>query len=64
MTCVGIEQVAQEADRSLRTQIGELAARGDPFQLGTSLGNSDATPHAFGLYITDALYRRYGGSAT
>jgi hypothetical protein len=37
-------------------------AKGDPFGLGTALGDSDASPHAFGLYITDALYREYGGS--
>jgi hypothetical protein len=51
-------------DLAAQLRVGELAARGDPFQLGSSLGNSDATPHAFGLYVTDALYRRYGGSAT
>ncbi len=34
----------------------------DPFSLGTQLGQSDATPHAFGLYITNALYEEYGGS--
>src|SRR5260370_11747865 len=51
------------SDLAAQLRIGELAARGDPFQLGTALGASDATPHAFGLYITDALYRRFGGSA-
>src|SRR4029079_6145774 len=30
--------------------------------LGSQLGDSDASPHAFGLYITDALYQKYGGS--
>lgn len=43
-------------------RLGEGAAHGDPFALGTQLGASDATPHAFGLYVTDALYREYGGS--
>jgi endoglucanase len=50
-------------DLAAQLRVGELAARGDPFQLGTALGNSDATPHAFGLYVTDELYRRYGGSS-
>jgi hypothetical protein len=50
-------------DLAVQLRVGELAARGDPFQLGTALGASDASPHAFGLYVTDALYRRYGGSA-
>ena len=49
-------------DMAAQLSVGEDWARGDPFQLGTDLGNSDATPHAFGLYITDALYQRYGGS--
>jgi endoglucanase len=51
------------SDLAAQLRVGELAARGDPFQLGSALGSSDATPHAFGLYVTDALYRRYGGSA-
>jgi hypothetical protein len=58
--------IAPEAllsDLAAQLRVGELAARGDPFQLGSALGSSDATPHAFGLYVTDALYRRYGGSA-
>ena len=41
---------------------GEDQAKGDPFALGTQLGASDASPHAFGLFITDALYQKYGGS--
>jgi endoglucanase len=49
-------------DLAAQLQVGEEWAKGDPFQLGTDLGNSDATPHAFGLYITDTLYQRYGGS--
>jgi endoglucanase len=49
-------------DLAAQLRVGEAWAKGDPFQLGTSLGNSDATPHAFGLYITNALYQRYGGS--
>ena len=55
-----------------RTLLADLAAQlrsasagphGDPFSLGTQLGASDATPHAFGLFITDALYQHSGGSA-
>jgi hypothetical protein len=49
-------------DLAAQLRLGESEARGDPFQLGTALGDSDATPHAFGLYITNALYQRYGGS--
>jgi endoglucanase len=49
-------------DLAAQLQVGEDWANGDPFQLGTDLGPSDATPHAFGLYITNALYQRYGGS--
>jgi endoglucanase len=44
-------------------RLGEQSAKGDPFGLGSALGSSDASPHAFGLYITDALYQRLGGSA-
>jgi endoglucanase len=51
------------ADLAAQLQIGERSAKGDPFDLGTALGHSDATPHAFGLYITNALYQQYGGSA-
>ena len=54
---------ALRGDLAAQLRLGEQAAAGDPFQLGTALGASDATPHAFGLYITNALYRRYGGSA-
>jgi endoglucanase len=49
-------------DLAAQLRVGESWAKGDPFQLGTDLGPSDATPHAFGLYITNALYQRYGGS--
>jgi endoglucanase len=49
-------------DLAAQLRVGEDWAKGDPFQLGTDLGPSDATPHAFGLYITDALYQKYGGS--
>jgi endoglucanase len=49
-------------DLAAQLRVGEDWAKGDPFQLGTALGDSDATPHAFGLYITNALYQRYGGS--
>jgi endoglucanase len=50
------------ADLAAQLRLGEHWAKGDPFALGTDLGPSDATPHAFGLYITNALYQRYGGS--
>ena len=50
------------ADLAAQLRLGEGWAKGDPFELGTALGPSDATPHAFGLYITNALYREYGGS--
>ena len=50
------------ADLARQLQVGEDWARHDPFELGTDLGPSDAAPHAFGLYITNALYQRYGGS--
>jgi endoglucanase len=43
--------------------VGEEWAKGDPFALGTDLGPADAAPHAFGLWVTNALYRQYGGSA-
>ncbi len=50
-------------DMAAQLRAGQAAAKGDPFGLGTTLGASDASPHAFGLYITDALYREYGGSS-
>jgi endoglucanase len=50
-------------DLAAQLRTGEDWARGDPFALGTQLGASDASPHAFGLFITDALYQKYGGSA-
>jgi hypothetical protein len=49
------------ADLATQLRLGERWARGDPFALGTGLGSSDAAPHAFGLVITGALFRRYGG---
>ena len=48
-------------DLAAQLRLGEEWAKGDPFELGTALGPSDATPHAFGLYITNALYQQYGG---
>jgi endoglucanase len=51
------------ADMAAQLRLGERWAKGDPFRLGTALGHGDATPHAFGLFITDALYQHYGGSA-
>ena len=50
------------ADMAAQLRAGQAQAKGDPFALGSQLGDSDASPHAFGLYITDALYRKYGGS--
>lgn len=50
------------ADMAAQLRAGQAQAAGDPFALGTQLGDSDASPHAFGLYITDALYHKYGGS--
>jgi endoglucanase len=49
-------------DMAAQLRTGEDWAKGDPFALGTQLGASDASPHAFGLFITDALYQKYGGS--
>jgi hypothetical protein len=53
-------------DLAVQLRAGEKAAgadRSDPFGLGAQLGGSDASPHAFGLFVTDALYREYGGSS-
>ncbi len=50
-------------DLAAQLRTGEDQAKGDPFALGTQLGPSDASPHAFGLFITDALYQEYGGSS-
>jgi len=50
------------ADMAAQLRAGQAQAKGDPFALGAQLGGSDASPHAFGLYITDALYQKYGGS--
>jgi hypothetical protein len=50
------------ADLAAQLRLGERYAKGDPFGLGSGLGTSDATPHAFGLFTTDALYRHYGGA--
>ena len=50
-------------DLAAQLRLGKSAAAGDPFGLGTPLGASDAAPHAFGLYVTNALYQEYGGSA-
>jgi hypothetical protein len=51
-------------DLAAQLRVGEDWARHDPFELGTDLGPSDAAPHAFGLFIMNALYQRYGGSDT
>jgi len=51
------------ADMAAQLRVGERLAKSDPFGLGMVLGQGDATPHAFGLAITNALYQRYGGSA-
>jgi hypothetical protein len=50
------------SDMAKQLQVGETWAKGDPFALGTDLGNADASPHAFGLYVTDQLYQQAGGS--
>jgi hypothetical protein len=50
-------------DLAAQLRTGEDWASGDPFALGTQLGPADASPHAFGLFITDALYQEYGGSS-
>jgi endoglucanase len=50
-------------DLAAQLRTGEDWAKGDPFALGTQLGPADASPHAFGLFITNALYQEYGGSA-
>jgi len=65
MQQAGIYPIAPGAllgDLAAQLRTGENWAKGDPFALGTQLGASDASPHAFGLFITDALYRKYGGS--
>ena len=49
-------------DLAAQLRAGQAQAKGDPFALGGQLGATDASPHAFGLFITDALYRKYGGS--
>jgi hypothetical protein len=46
------------ADMAAQLRVGEGLAKGDPFGLGIVLGQGDATPHAFGLAITNALYQR------
>ncbi len=53
---------AMLADMAAQLRVGEARAAGDPFGLGIQLGSGDATPHAFGLYITNALtsVRRVG----
>ncbi len=58
-----IAPAALLGDLAAQLRTGEDWAKGDPFALGTQLGPSDATPHAFGLYITNALYQEYGGSS-
>jgi hypothetical protein len=50
------------ADLAAQLRVGEAWAAGDPFGLGTQLGPADASPHAFGLYTTNAIYQKYGGS--
>ena len=49
-------------DLAAQLRTGEDWANGDPFALGTQLGAADASPHAFGLYTTNAIYQKYGGS--
>jgi hypothetical protein len=58
-----ISRQALLSDLAAQLQLGESWARRgkDPFELGSQLGGSDATPHAFGLYMTNAIYQQYGG---
>jgi hypothetical protein len=66
MQQAGTDPIAPGAllsDMAAQLRTGEDWAKGDPFALGTQLGPQDASPHAFGLFITDALYQKYGGSA-
>jgi hypothetical protein len=49
-------------DLAAQLRVAQHTAGRDPFGLGTALGSSDVTPHAFGLYVTNALYQRYGGT--
>jgi endoglucanase len=51
-------------DLAAQLKVGEEWAKGDPFKLGTDLGPADASPHAFGLYITNALYEANAGGST
>src|SRR5450755_2353416 len=60
----GLAPGALLGDLAAQLRVGETWAKGDPFELGTALGPSDAAPHAFGLFITDALFQRYGGPRT
>jgi hypothetical protein len=66
MQQAGIDPIPPGAllgDLAAQLRTGEDQSRGDPFALGTQLGASDASPHAFGLFITNALYQKYGGSS-
>ena len=66
MQQAGVDPIAPSVllgDLAAQLRTGEAQAKGDPFALGTQLGPSDASPHAFGLFITDALYQEYGGSS-
>jgi endoglucanase len=57
----GISRHALLADIARQLRVGEGIAKGEPFGLGTGLGTSDVTPHAFGLFSTNLLYRGDGG---
>jgi endoglucanase len=59
----GVANRALLADLAAQLRLGEANAKGDPFELGTAIGPTDATPHAFGLYTTNAIYEEYGGSS-
>ena len=56
-----IAQGVLRDDMAAQLRTGQAWAKGDPFELGTQLGPSDAAPHALGLYTTNALYQKYGG---
>jgi endoglucanase len=58
----GTLHAALLGDMAKQIKFGQAQSHGDPFGLGTQIGSNDASPHAFGLYVTNVLYREYGGS--
>ena len=49
-------------DMAAQLRAGRPRPRATRSRSAPQLGDSDASPHAFGLFITDALYQKYGGS--